>query len=54
MEFIFTDVQLYFHSKVNYFCYMHKPNLSILNSINCSSVVRNFNFLPATQSVFVI
>lgn len=33
MEFIFIDVQLYFHSKLNYFCYMHKPNLSILNSI---------------------
>ena len=51
----FIGVQLYFHnSKLNYFCYTHKPNLSIFNSISCSSVVSNFNFLPATQSVFVI
>ena len=45
MEFIFSDVQLYFHSELNYFCYMHKPSLSIFNSNSCSSVVSNSIFL---------
>ena len=51
MEFIFIDVQLYFPSKLNYFCYMHKPNLSIFNSISCSSVASNFNCLVVTLSL---
>ena len=50
---MFNCISIHILFVLHYFCYINQK-LPIFNSINFNLLVSNFNFVAATQSIFVI